>query len=781
MFKSNTVNIESKSQLAKLFATENLTVEHNNVKTASFDLENRIVTLPIFKNPQGDVYDMLTAHECSHALFTPMKSWAKINDKKYLAYINVIEDTRIDRLIQKKYPGIVRNYINGFEILMKDNFFGVKDKDLNTDLMLIDKINMYYKSSKKLNINFSDEEKTWLDKIDNIKTFTDVLRIAKELYGRQEKQLKQLAMLPEFDKHSFAKNYKLDKNGDIIKTDLVEGEINVSSIDEKKDKNIGEAFSKVGNPDGAGGNVSVNTGLNCITDKNFEENKNKLLDTSKNYRYVTLPEPVLKNCLISYDQFLKDMRKNIHYHTGISNKDLLEPSSVLNQYRSEVKSQHIEYYNWIKQDFLQFKKNSLKTVMYLVKEFEMKKAASAYKRSIIDKTGVIDPLKLKNYKFSDDIFKRLTILPNSKNHGMIMLLDWSGSMCDIIGKTVHQLCNLVWFCQKVNIPFEVYLFKDVKEYGYTSDESITKKHFNFKKGDAFADDILLVNVASHKMKKTVLHESLFYLYNMCYYIGRSYFGQNHNRHEGNPIPMDQSYNLTSTPLNEALIICQKLIPIFKSKYKVEKLSFITLTDGDANSDMADYSIDTVDTVGTVGSVNNVSPNLTKKFSNRDIFTQTIIKDNNKQYTLDRFKIAKENNSRKSLSSSQVITSTLLSMIQKKYNVVTIGFFLSKRNTKNTFTDFVPWMIRDNLGNLIDNPNFEKLRKQFIKDKVIEIKKPGYDSYYVINIKNTNIENFDISDIKQDESTANIKKIFTKSMKNRIHSRVLLNKFIEQIS
>jgi hypothetical protein len=208
MVKVNKVNIESKSQLAKLFATENLSVEHNNVKTASFDLENRIVTLPIFKKPSGDVYDMLTAHECSHALHTPMKAWSKLEDPKYRAYVNVIEDTRIDKLIQKKYPGIVRNYVNAFEILTKDNFFGLKDKNINTDLMLIDKINMYYKSSKKLQFKFTKEEQSWVDKIDNIKTFTDVLKIAKQLYGYQEKQLEQLSKLPDFDNHPLAKNYK---------------------------------------------------------------------------------------------------------------------------------------------------------------------------------------------------------------------------------------------------------------------------------------------------------------------------------------------------------------------------------------------------------------------------------------------------------------------------------------------------------------------------------------------------------------------------------------------
>ena len=40
----------------------------------------------------------------------------------------------------------------------------------------------------------------------------------------------------------------------------------------------------------------------------------------------------------------------------------------------------------------------------------------------------------------------------------MMLLDWSGSMCDTIQQTTEQLMNLVWFNQKVNIPFEVYAF-----------------------------------------------------------------------------------------------------------------------------------------------------------------------------------------------------------------------------------------------------------------------------------------------------------------------------------
>ena len=736
MVKTNKINIESKSQLAKLFATENLSVEHNNVKTASFDLENRIVTLPIFKKPQGDVYDMLTAHECSHALHTPMKAWSKLEDPKYRAYVNVIEDTRIDKLIQKKYPGIVKNYINAFEVLMKDNFFGLKGKNLDTDLMLIDKINMYYKSSKKLKINFSKEEQTFVDKIDNIKTFADVLKIAKELYGWQEKQLQQLSMLPEFDKHAIAKNYKLDKNGKKIKVqESQNGEGNESDFN--KDKQEGN--SSVGNPNGAGGdNVRVDTALDCITDKTFEQSKEQLLDKTKSYRYATLPEPNLKNALVSYEQFLKDMRNNNNF------------------YFKQPNAKHYQmYWNWIKQDFLKFKKDSSKTVMYLVKEFEMKKAATAYKRATTDKTGVIDSLKLKNYKFSDDIFKRLTVLPNSKNHGMIMLLDWSGSMCDLMNKTVQQLCNLVWFCQKINIPFEVYLFKDVQDK-----KDDTKEYFKFKNGNMYAEKSHLVNVASHRMKKTVLHEALLHLYKMANYFNRGFLSaRNEIEDKGFPIPVDQEYHLTSTPLNEAIIMCNKLIPLFQSKYKVEKLSFITLTDGETNSEGAAYNIDKTKPAG--------------KIHIDGYRALTIIKDGKKNYTTAV-------NQNRYGSNRTAITSTLLKIMQSKYNVTTIGFYLSKRVNRNSFEQFVNEYIQVN-GKYQHNPNFEKLRKQFLKDKVIEISKDGYNSYYVVNAKDMNIQNSDLSSINSDNTANEIKKIFTQSMKGRLYSRVLLNKFIEQIA
>ena len=245
--KRQVVNFDTKSQLAKLIATENIEVQHNKVKTASFDTLNRILTLPLFKQQSGDVYDMLIAHECAHALWTPTDGWAKLKDDNELrSYVNVLEDCRIDRMIQKKYPGVVRNYINGFDILDRQDFFSIKDKDINRDLMLIDKINLFYKSSKRLPINFSFVDKKWLGKIDNLKSFDDVVDLAKLLLNWQKKQVEQMKKLPDFDKHSISKIYKLSDDDDMEDMDSDEIQLSEDSknTDDKLDDKVSDDYKE---------------------------------------------------------------------------------------------------------------------------------------------------------------------------------------------------------------------------------------------------------------------------------------------------------------------------------------------------------------------------------------------------------------------------------------------------------------------------------------------------------------------------------------------------------
>ena len=761
----DTLNIDTKSQLAKLLATENITVQQNNVKTASFDVVNRVLTLPIFKTDSKDVTDMLVAHECAHALFTPTNGWKKVADDNELrSYVNVLEDCRIDKKIQKRYPGVVNNYMNGFEILNRQNFFGLKDKDYNKDLMLIDKINVYYKSSQKLQIDFSKIDNIWLKKVDELKTFNDVVTLAKLMLEWQKKEVKKLKKLPDFDNHILVKNYDLkdkendskdskdieDKNedGDGDKSDKEpkdkqEGNEGKTESDSDKDKPaVGDKTAKDENASGGG---AVGAGgdmpLGSITNNWFEGHKDKLLDKTTSYYYRSIPDPKLDKLIHSNADFLKDMKQ----------------SFVSDKHNAQ------NYYPYLKTTYKKFINESKKTIMYLVKEFEMKKAATAYKRSTQDKTGIIDPLKLHSYKFNDDIFKRLTITPDAKNHGMMMLLDWSGSMSDCIFKTVQQTIQLVYFCQKTNIPYELYFFSS--EMGKNEDDDCSRisKHFKYKPGDRAIDKVKLVNVASHKLKKSKLDDSLMYLYHLAMYYDhryswRSYLKDGERRPDSVSIPSE--YYLGSTPLNESLIIMLKLIPLFKSKYSIEKMNLITLTDGGGNGGNSEKMMYNDD--------KKLTGHLPDSYGNTDVLIYK-----KKNHT------TKDENDLYSYRSSS-LTGTLLNLLRKYHGITTIGFYLIKR-IRRWETDMYFRPPNRKLTYDQREAAYHKNRQKFNKEKSVSVPQTGYDDYYIVNAKDMKVENTDLDSINTEMGTRKIKQLFSKSMKGRITSRVLLNKFIEKVA
>ena len=58
--------------------------------------------------------------------------------------------------------------------------------------MIIDKINLRSKSLNRLPFIFAPEDKNWLAKVDNVKTFDDVLTLAKEMLNWQKDQVEQM-------------------------------------------------------------------------------------------------------------------------------------------------------------------------------------------------------------------------------------------------------------------------------------------------------------------------------------------------------------------------------------------------------------------------------------------------------------------------------------------------------------------------------------------------------------------------------------------------------------
>ena len=705
--------MKNKSQLAKLLATENIEVQENAVQTASFDVVNRILTIPVFKEEQKckHVYDMLVGHEVSHALYTPSDSWKEMakRSKEFKSFVNVIEDARIDKLIQKKYPGLKDDYLKGFDKMLKDNFFGTKDKDMMS-YALIDKINLYYKSSKRLDFKFTNKEKILVDAVDKCKNFDDVLKLAEDILGYCKKELEK--------KPELQKMYKPDPKGQVKDESESDSEDSQSekTTSEKLDewlekksesKESDEEKKPTQTTGGQGaGESGLPTEITSLTNDQMDTAIKGITDSEARERdYCELPNVDLRKLIIPYQKFIRDiMIYDSKHHNDSYSKQQIGKAKL-------------------KTD--KFIRESANVVNFLVKEFEMKKNAKLYARASQDKTGIIDPLKLHSYKYAEDIFKKITTIPNQKNHGMILLLDWSGSMQKHILPTVEQLLNLTLFCKKINIPFSVYAFMnnhrdktdDYSQSGFTTGPNTILPDATTK----------LVQLFSHKQSKVDYMRCATILHRAAMYFG-DYYGWRTRTHldEDQSVPsISGDYYLSSTPLNESLVGMDHIIKKFKKDYNTDKLSLVTLTDGASNS------------------------------MNRQGHGDLYLKLNGRYVEAGSYYMEKKD-----------FTSVMLRYLKKKYDLQTIGFYLVSKYRELQYQLRVPYG-KEMLA-----------RKMFSKDKFIADYNTAYDVYFYVN-SGTRVKN----QVFESDSTnkRSLKKMFMSGMKNRINSRVLLQNFIKRIA
>jgi hypothetical protein len=196
--------LDSKSLLAKLMATENLIVEQKAVDTASFDVKNRVLTLPILdKNISGYLYDLFVAHEVGHALYTPEEGMKKAIDLNLnMSLMNVLEDSRIERKIKYKYPGVRASFVRGYKELIEKDFFGTKGVNLSS-LRFIDRANLFCKGGPTQGIDFTEEERDLIQEIESTNTYDDVIELGKKLsqYAEQEQEerKKKIVLIPDED------------------------------------------------------------------------------------------------------------------------------------------------------------------------------------------------------------------------------------------------------------------------------------------------------------------------------------------------------------------------------------------------------------------------------------------------------------------------------------------------------------------------------------------------------------------------------------------------------
>lgn len=193
-------NLDYKDIVGKLMSQENISVVHRqHYPTAAFDLESRTLFLPEFANLSENVYDLLIGHEVSHALNTPKEGWHTAIDEKganFKSFLNVVEDARIERMIQDKFPGLKSSFKIGYKELFDNDFFGVQSmsKEELQEMLLIDRLNLHSKLGElNCGVEFTQEEREYIKEMSNLKTWEDVVSLAEKLfeYCKEEKKRKE--------------------------------------------------------------------------------------------------------------------------------------------------------------------------------------------------------------------------------------------------------------------------------------------------------------------------------------------------------------------------------------------------------------------------------------------------------------------------------------------------------------------------------------------------------------------------------------------------------------
>ena len=552
-----TVNYEIKSQLARLLATEDLVVENRNVATAQFNVETRVLTLPMWKRASENVYDMLVGHEVGHALFTPNEwDW---EDRIPQQFVNVVEDARIEKLMKRRYPGLSKSFYKGYRELAEDDFFCLEGSDVN-DLNLADRANLYYKIGNFTDIPFTEEEMSLVKMMGETETFADALMVAEEIYryckDAQKRETPQGDLPPQQTDQEGAPQQESQQAGNQGSS---EGEQDNESVEPEDDESYGGTMET--EPEEP----------QVQTDQMFEEGAEEFngnLDHGRDPSYCEVPKVNLEDFIITNDTVHSLLDE--HWQKG------LNPEPEYDRWKGEYETPSPFDFGFADSEFIKFKKSAQKEVNYMVKEFECKKSADAYARAATARTGVLDCSKLHTYKYNEDLFKKVTILPDGKNHGLIFVLDWSGSMGDCIVPTLKQLLNLVWFCSKVNIPFDVYAFTNNwpniedrynRDWDELTAQDVASGLFNIS-GSSFS----LMNILTSDVKKKVLEKQILNMWRVAFTFKHWV-----------KYDIPQQINLSGTPLHESLVCLHQIIPQFKAKHGVQKTHCVILTDGEANS------------------------------------------------------------------------------------------------------------------------------------------------------------------------------------------------------
>jgi hypothetical protein len=619
---------------------------------------------------------MLVGHEVGHALFTPDVDWS-LDLKVPQQFVNVVEDARIEKLMKRKYLGLAKTFFNGYKELQEKDFFELDGEDI-TSFNLADRANLYFKVGHFLDLAFLPAEKEIIDMIGRCETFADTKKAAFVLYEYCKKQQKK-------EHEEKVKNHEQAK---MFYDECMEN----AGVEEPvpfEDDEISDAWDET--PE-------------VQTVDTLESKLEEMADTAGGENeYIEIPKVDLSKVIAS----------NAEVHEEIDNDWVYQQKQI-----------KINLFIEVDEGYEQFKQDSKKEVSYLVKEFECRKSASAYSRAATDRTGILDTTKLQTYRFNEDIFKKITILPDGKNHGLVFVLDWSGSMQYVLQDTLKQLYNLMWFCRKVQIPFEVYAF--TQEWDDNGLSCYEKREGVFHIEERFN----LMNLFTSKVNGKTLDHQMKNIWRIahCFKVSTYY-------------SYPQRLVLSGTPLNESLVSLHQILPQFQKETGVEKVHCIVLTDGEGNIMPYHKEVQRHWEDEPYLGTRNINPN---KCFLRDRKLGKVYKFGWAwhQFTDLILENLKDNFPKVNFIGIRVLPSRDARSFMKLYGIT------------------------------------EKLEREWKKNKSFTIKNSGYDAYFAMS--STVLAEDAEFEVEEDATKAQIKRAFVKSLKTKKLNKKVLGEFIELV-
>ena len=706
-------------------------VEHKKVATACFNVHTRVLTLPLWEKASNLVYDLLVGHEVGHALFTPDEDWTE-TVKVPPQFVNVVEDARIEKLMKRKYAGLAKTFFNGYKELNEEDFFQIADDDISA-FNLADRVNLYFKIGNFISLDFKPEEQEIVNLIGACESFADALIAADELYKYCKKEKEQEQKVADFDSHETQGNSQSPAS-DFMETN------DSSSDQEDESDNSSENQSEESYGGTAQGEETSVKSSDTQDDPEVRtadslQDKIRNLVNQDGYEsvYVEIPQVNL-NTIIA---------KNSEVHKDI-NDSFAHQQKLHNEHAEEKGYAPVNLYKDSDLEFKKFKSSAQKEVNYLVKEFECRKAADQYARASTARTGVLDTTRLHTYKYNEDLFKKVSVIPDGKNHGLVFVLDWSGSMSDVMIDTCKQLFNLVWFCKKVSIPFEVYAFTNEwrrGEWDYEKERYLAadrEPHYQKKDGLLVVDETFsMMNVLTSKVSGKELENQMLNIWRLAYCFGRGYSCS---------YTYSNRMSLSGTPLNEALIALHQILPKFQKENKLQKVQCIVLTDGEASQLVRHKEVqrkwDKEPYIGT----GYIQP------------MDTFLRDRKLGATY-RIKYAHHE-----------FTDVLLRNLKDKFS--STNFIGIRVLEGRSVSHFIQLYYSHN------DTEYQKIQSDWKKVKSFTITKSGYDAYF--GLSSAALSQDTEFEVAEDATKSQIKTAFAKSLKTKKLNKKVLGEFISLV-